>query len=122
MSTPLLTDQRKKVDKDEFELFSNCEQSILFVVERLDYDFKWRSAETAQFKAAGKFILYSPRFAHFIKAKEVGPYLEFKDEAMAKQMAKALARLTDRPLRVERVQTVRIQRQIGKVILPLGGI
>jgi len=106
----------------EFELHEPCEQVVTFVIERLDYDFKWRTAASAEFKVGGRFIIYDKDFAPFFKDKELGPHLEFKDEAMAIQLAKALARVTDRPLRVERVQTVRIQRQIGKTILPTGGI
>ncbi len=106
----------------DFELHDNCEQEILFYIEWLDYDFKWRPAESTQFRTGGRFIIYDKDFAHFFIKKEVGAVLAFKDEAMAVQMAKALARLTDRPLRVERVQTVRIQRQIGKIILPTGGM
>ena len=110
------------MDKKDFELRDNSEQTILFCIERLDYDFKWRIAESTQFKTGGRFVIYDPDFIPFFAKKEVGPTLEFKDEAMAVQLAKALARVTDRPLRVERVQTVRLQRQIGKVILPLGGV
>jgi len=110
------------MNTEEFELHSKSEQSILFHVERLDYDFKWRTAESVQFKVGGRYIIYDPDFAGFFAKKEVGPTLEFKDEAMAIQMAKALARLTDRPLRIARVQVVRLQRQIGKVILPTGGL
>lgn len=108
--------------KEDFELHKSSEQEILFVVERLDYDFKWRPAESAQFKTQGRYILYDKDFAGFFAAKQTGPTMEFLDEAMAVQMAKALARVTDRPLRVARVQTVRLQRQIGKVILPTGGV
>jgi hypothetical protein len=110
------------MDKKEFELHEASEQSILFHVQRLDYDFKWRTAETSQFKTGGRFIIYDKDFMPFLGKKEVGPTLEFKDEGMAMQMAKALARITDRPLRVERIQTVRLQRQVGKVILPVGGL
>lgn len=109
-------------ERPEYEVHPASETHISFVVERLDYDFKWRPAESAQFKIAGKFIIYSPRFAHYFKNKEEGPTLSFSDEALARQMAKALAHITDRPLRVARVQHVRLQRQIGKVILPIGGM
>jgi len=106
----------------EFELTLPSTTDIRFVIERLDYDFKWRAAESVQFRQGAKYILYVPEFAHFFKKKELGPTLEFKEEAIAVQMAKALTRVTDRPLRVERHQTVHLHRQIGKVYLPTGGI
>jgi hypothetical protein len=86
---------------------------------------KWEALRPSNVKRDGKFITYHPDFTGLTKhiSRVYGePSFAFTDEAVAVQLAKALAAVWDRPLRVMWVQKLRITRQIGKTIMPVGGL
>lgn len=110
------------MDKKDFELHKEVEQGILYQIEVLSYDFKWTPAESQDFRKDGKFIIFHPEFTDLLVGKEVGKELLFADSEKATHLAKVLSHLTDRPLRVIKLTQVRIQKLVGKVIMPRGGM
>jgi hypothetical protein len=105
-----------------FESRKDLEQGILYVVESLSHQMKWLPAETQDYRKDGKFIIFHSEFQELLEGKEEGKELSFADEAKASHLAKVLSHLSDRPLRVMKVQSIRIQKQVGKVFAPRGGM
>lgn len=105
----------------QFETRRDLEQGTLYCVESLSHAMKWEPAQTQDYRKDGKFIIFHPEFQELLEGKEEGRELSFASEAKASHLAKVLSHLTDRPLRVMKVQSIRIQKQVGKVFAPRGG-
>ncbi len=106
----------------EFERHRDYEQVNLFHIEMLDHEKLWTQCHTQDFKKDGKFILFHPDFAALFRTKEVGSELKFMNQSNAENTAKMLAHIVDRPLRIVRIQHIRLQKKMGKIILPVGGV
>lgn len=106
---------------ESFESHKNLEQSSLYCIETLSHLMKWEEARTQDYRKDGKFIVFHPEFQELLEGKEIGGGMSFTDEAKATHLAKVLSHLSDRPLRVMKVQSIRIQKQMGKVYAPRGG-
>lgn len=109
------------------ETHERLEQSTRYEIETImGATPTWTPLLTYQVKHEGKFIAYHPDFllltSHETRVLGDEAIFSFTDEVIAKEMARSLAHVWDRPLRVVKVQRIRIQNQIGKVYLPVGGI
>jgi len=86
----------------------------------------WVPLKTRMIRHEGKFISFHKDFRDLVNHK----LRVFTDEqsfayaqpAPAEALAKALSKIWDMPLRVMKVQKIRIQTPQGKVILPQGGV
>ena len=109
------------------EPHSNLEQSTLFQIEILSENLAWSPLPPNHFRKDGKYIIWHKDFIQWTKHKSrhyevLDKSFSFTDESVALEFAKALAHVSHLPLRVMRVQRIRIQKQISKIILPVGGL
>ena len=112
------------------EIHSRCEQTTLFQIECIhqqqDSTYQWEPL-SAQRRIQGRFLSHNKALdlkhrVLYAYGEFYGDMLVFVNEDAATTAAKTLSKFVDMPLRVMRVQRIRIQAQVGKTILPAGGI
>jgi len=115
-------------------LHANSETILLFQIEAMlpvsETTALWQPAPTSLFRSGGRFIQHHFEFREFVKHKSRimfkhgESYVDrfaFSDQNIALILAQKLIRCTDVPLRVMRVQNIRVQNQVGKIFAPVGG-
>jgi hypothetical protein len=115
-------------------LHMNSETTLLYQIEALieqNNDMAiWEPAPPSMFRKEGRFVQYHPDFKALVRDptrlrwKFGTSYLDrfaFTDQNTAMVLAQQLSRISDIPLRVMRVQVIRVQSQIGKILAPAGG-
>jgi hypothetical protein len=111
------------------EKHQSTKVQIVYQIETLEgsrQGLQWTPLCTRYVKHEGKFIQFHKDFSKMtghssrVFTEEKG--FAFEQEAPAQLLAKALSKVWDMPLRVMKVQNIRVQTPCGKVILPVGGV
>lgn len=114
MSTPIVKETRR-----------DSQVRTIYQIETIR-DMTWVPLPRNGIRHEGKFISHHPSFrpltCHKSRVYEEDSIFAFYDDPAAQELAKALSKVWDMPLRVMKVQDIKIQKQEGKVILPAGGV
>jgi len=110
------------------EKYPKSKVEIIYQIDTVSHvgGLHWGPLGTRDVKHEGKFISYHKDFRtlafHSSRVLTHEKTFAFSDEAAAMSLAKLLSKVWDMPLRVTKVQNIRVQTQCGKIIMPNGGM
>lgn len=114
------------------EIHQNLEQTTIYQIETVSIpELNWLPLSPRQVRVDGKFLVHNPEYKPLVHCDKrvlaaygdnMSDMLAFVCPDAARKLARKLASVWDRPMRVMKVQRIRIQKQEGKLIFPTGGL
>lgn len=110
------------------EKFPRSQVEIIYQIDTVCHvgGLHWRPLLVREMRHEGKFAVYHKDFRglafHTSRVFTEEKTFAFSDEATALALAKLMTKIWEMPLRVMKVQKIRVQTQCGKILVPNGGM